>query len=52
SMIKALELVFNSSTNEKLRDCQGGIGTLWSRVEDSDGVLFVGAGVEVRVTDE
>ncbi|GJU72686.1 retrovirus-related pol polyprotein from transposon TNT 1-94 [Tanacetum coccineum] len=52
SMIKALELVFNLSMNEKLRDCQGRIGTLWSRVEDSDGVLFVGAGVEVRVTDE
>ncbi|GJU98923.1 hypothetical protein Tco_1328194, partial [Tanacetum coccineum] len=45
-MITALELVFNSSTNEKLGDCQGGIGTLWSGVEDSDGVLFVGAWVE------
>ncbi|GKD60997.1 hypothetical protein Tco_1298506, partial [Tanacetum coccineum] len=40
------------TANEKSGDCQGGIGTLWSGVEDNDGVLFVRAGVEVRVIDE
>ncbi|GJY69382.1 hypothetical protein Tco_0472364 [Tanacetum coccineum] len=41
-----------SPANEKSRDCQGGMAVYGVGLRDSDGVLFIGAGIEVRVTGE